>query len=153
MTGTIHKQVTVSVGDRSAEVDEPLAPLVQALWEADIDTYMSCQRHSISGKVWLGFTTGHDAERFLEIVVANSPARWGQVEQWYFGQYERTAQPLSSAEHALHPKDWEFHASVYVGPGEAGAPQYAVTVSVLFPRRDLTRVVAAFRLNATKVAD
>lgn len=38
-----HRQVTVTVGEWSADVDELLAPLIEALWVLGIRTIFSCQ--------------------------------------------------------------------------------------------------------------
>jgi hypothetical protein len=70
--GTEHKQVTVAWGGRRAEVDEELAPLILALWKADIDTWNSCQENR-PGIVWIQFPTTDDARRFLNRVAEYPP--------------------------------------------------------------------------------
>lgn len=110
----IHTQVTVSVGERRTEVDVRLAPLVAELWKADIDTSMSCERHLVTQKVWIGFSTAADAEQFLNIIATyGKPAKWARQTQWYFGEFEKTAMSLGDSGQATHPADWEFYASVY----------------------------------------
>ena len=41
---TFHKQVRVTVGNMSAEVDELLVPCIKKLWEHGLWTWVSCQQ-------------------------------------------------------------------------------------------------------------
>jgi hypothetical protein len=47
-----HKQVKIRLGSRAAEVDEGIADLILALWEAGIGTIMSCQEN-YPGVAWI----------------------------------------------------------------------------------------------------
>jgi hypothetical protein len=146
---SLHRQVAVAVGDRSADVDARIAPLVAELWRADIGTCMSCERHTATGKIWLAFETAEDAERFLALVVVGSDfSEWSRSEQWYFGQYEPSATLLPAGGHPAHPKGWEFHTTISddsLRPDAEGdgTPRFRVGVSVLIPRRDYRRVLSA----------
>ncbi|MFR9775369.1 hypothetical protein ACL02O_04830 [Micromonospora sp. MS34] len=55
MTGptNVHPVRTVRVGDRSADIDEMLAPLVEALWRNGFDTFTSCQDAGESNADWV----------------------------------------------------------------------------------------------------
>lgn len=158
---THHPQVLIRHGEWQSEVDAHIAPLVLELWKTDIATTASCQRHSISGKVWISFATATDAEDFMNIVLAPAAQTiptWERAEQWYFGQYEAVAAPLRYHPPPLtswptNPGDWEFHVSVadgaYYHPetGEAhdhpiAAPCITLGIAVLFPRRDYKTVLA-----------
>lgn len=69
-----HKTVWVKEGGTGAFIDEGIAPLVRELWKAGIHTDNSCQENQ-PGMVWLGFTTGDDAKKFLDIVADNKEER------------------------------------------------------------------------------
>src|SRR5215469_241505 len=62
-----HQQARVAWQGREAEVDEELAPLIQALWKAGIDTLLSCQENR-PGVAWICFPTARDAKNFLDAV-------------------------------------------------------------------------------------
>jgi hypothetical protein len=159
-----HRQTRIRHGDREADVDEKLAPLILELWRADISTMRSCQRHSGTRKVWITFAEAVGAEAFLNIVSgSNRDARrrkWARHESWYFGQYDPTAGPLpSDVASPLNPGGWEFHASVdddsLSDEGDKwvqDAPALRIEIAVLFPARDLERVTRAVRVwNARPV--
>ena len=146
------------VGERTAEVDARIAPLIEELWRADINTMLSCERHSVTGKVWISFPTSADAEAFLNAAVGGGrQTRWARAEMQYFGQYEPTAKPLGKLdeENRHHPAEWEFHAFVWdEALGTGGAPDFWIGIAVLFPRRDLKRVVERVRAwNAAHTAE
>lgn len=46
MTYPLHKQVRIRHGEREADVDEKIAPLITELWRAGINAAMSCQAWS-----------------------------------------------------------------------------------------------------------
>jgi len=73
---TGHIQQRVTVGDRSADIDSGLIPLVEALWQLDIDTTFSCEGTTAQGpdlpprgEPWgyLSFPTADDFTRFLDL--------------------------------------------------------------------------------------
>jgi hypothetical protein len=155
---THHKQVTVTVREWSAEVDEKLAPLIEELWQAGLGTLQSCQHHSVTGKAWISFPTANDAESFLNMVVGGGKQTgWARAEMQYFGQYEATAKPLGKydEESRHHPAEWEFHAFVWDEAfGNGGEPNFWIGIAVLFPRRDLKRVLERVRTwNARQTAE
>ncbi|ALG10776.1 hypothetical protein [Kibdelosporangium phytohabitans] len=51
-TTNVHPVRTIRVGDRSADIDEMLAPLVEALWRNGFDTFTSCQNAGESNADW-----------------------------------------------------------------------------------------------------
>ena len=145
-----HPQVVVTVGARTALVDAGLAPLIEQLWRAGIDTRQSCEAHSATGKVWISFPTATDAELFLNAVVSTDQTGWARAETWSFGQYESAAQPLPGStayEQGDHPAGWEFHAWVEDGAlGTGDAAEFWIGIAVLFPRHDLDQVLERVRL-------
>jgi hypothetical protein len=52
-TTNVHPVCTVRVGDRSADIDEMLAPLVEALWRNGFETFTSCQDAGESNADWV----------------------------------------------------------------------------------------------------
>lgn len=80
-----HRQVRVTVGNRSADIDARLAPLITELWRRDIDTYQSCEDELVTRKVWIGLSTHLDAERFLHAIFAgNRRPKWARYKAEYF---------------------------------------------------------------------
>jgi hypothetical protein len=154
---THHRQTRIRHGDREADVDEKLAPLILELWRADISTMRSCQRHSSTRKVWITFAEAVGAEAFLNIVFgSNRDARrrkWARRESWYFGQYDPDAGALPPhMAPPLNPGGWEFHASVdddsLSDDGDRwlqDTPAFRIEIALLFPARDLKRVTRAVR--------
>jgi hypothetical protein len=62
-----HQQVVVEVGDRKAQVDVGIAPLIRELWVADIDTCLSCQQDWL-GRIWIDFSSVEEMVSFLNVV-------------------------------------------------------------------------------------
>lgn len=63
---TVHKQVRLSVGDVSFDVDHEIVGFVAWLWRAGIRTRASCQNFDRSGRVWVVFDDKQSAERFAK---------------------------------------------------------------------------------------
>ena len=149
-----HQQVTVTVGEQSAEVDARLAPLIEELWKAGMQTWQSCERHVATKKVWINFVTAADAEAFLDVVVGGEGStKWSRAEYWYFGEYEPIATPMPAAvAEPHHPEGWEFHATAQdLRLGTGKPPAFCISIAVLFPRKDLKRVIE--RLQAWNAAN
>jgi hypothetical protein len=49
----VHPTVLVQVGDQSAEIDELLAPVIEAIWQAGLETFTCCQDLGESNASWL----------------------------------------------------------------------------------------------------
>lgn len=147
---TIHAQETVTVGDWTADVDVELAPLIRELWAAGWSTYASCQDHPGTGKVWIGFSESNHAAAFLNAVAIHQKSKkdslWQRANDWGFGFLEPTS---------VHNKggDWEYHLTVTDDSHDNaaskfvafGKPDFLLSVSVLFPRRDLSVVAERMR--------
>ncbi len=71
-----HRQVTVQVGDWQAEIDEGIAPLIQEIWRAGIETFMSCQQ-DFHGWIWIQFADVKNAVAFLNVVAPYEEATEG----------------------------------------------------------------------------
>ncbi|BCY11099.1 hypothetical protein [Actinoplanes sp. L3-i22] len=53
MTANVHPFQTVHVGTRRAEIDELLAPVIEAIWQHDLVTLTSCQDAGQSNADWV----------------------------------------------------------------------------------------------------
>lgn len=63
-----HKQARLNWNGKKYYVDEKIAPLILALWQAGIDTCSSCQESPLSREVRIEFNTLRDAKAFLNLV-------------------------------------------------------------------------------------
>jgi hypothetical protein len=100
--GSGHKQVRVSWGRRSALVDEAIAPLIEALWRAGLETVNSCADNR-SGTIRVQFGTAADASSFLRKV--------GKYEEGTGTLYHRLKphwRPPDGG--ARSAPDWEYQA-------------------------------------------
>jgi hypothetical protein len=64
-----HKQVPIALGERHANVDELIAPLILKLWSHGFDTASSCQERP-TGKAFVALTVPGDAERLYRFLVS-----------------------------------------------------------------------------------
>ena len=148
-----HPQVLVHVPDfEMAEIDEDLAPLIQALWRSGVRTYMSCQDNAPEGYAWICFPDAGEAERFMAIAIPRHQPEEGSIydrarnvwdfpgEPWLFAanvedeavEYEVDEDQDTMEEH--HP---------------TGVPEWRFHISVRFPRGDLAAVTAAVQQAVT----
>ena len=97
---TEHEQMLVKVDGQQALIDRGIAPLIEELWKADIDTYNSCEENQ-PGIMWIQFATVRDGERFLNIVT-----RYAEGSECL---YNRITQYWSSDE-ATEERFWDYHA-------------------------------------------
>ena len=52
MPSNLHPVRRVTVGDRTAEIDEDLAPIIEAIWRLGLDTWTCCQNQGESNADW-----------------------------------------------------------------------------------------------------
>ncbi len=135
---TVHPQVLLRVGDRTANVDAGIRPLIRELWRAGIDTTMSCQQDGY-GCVWVQLPPA-DAGRFLSIVVGTRPDDRGDLDP--NGIYNRITgsweldDPSAAWRLDAAPHDFAY----------AGMPaEIEIAVSVRFPPSDLDAVLDRLR--------
>ena len=89
-------------------MDEEIAPLILALWKADIYTVNSCQEN-MPGIAWVEFLTADDAAEFLNLVA--------EYEEGIDTLYNRITQRLRwEDDRAMSAPFWEY--AVY--PHDAG---------------------------------
>ena len=68
---TEHKQTAIHdpASDTMIEVDERIAPLLEAIWDCGIITCNSCQENK-PGIIWIEFLAAEDAEAFLTRIIS-----------------------------------------------------------------------------------
>lgn len=81
----MHKQVKITHGKMSAEVDEGIAELILEIWKHGIDTIMSCEENQ-QGTVWIDFLTVNDGERFLNLVGGRFPSKAKKPWETLYGR-------------------------------------------------------------------
>lgn len=127
-----HKTVIVEVGDHRAEIDEGIAPLITAIWEAGIVTMMSCQE-TAPGIAWIEFDSVDDLASFLNIVARYEPG----VDTLYNRiNYQLTGEMSAPLwEYQLNPMDINECDSY------EGATDIEFTVGVYFPTSDIPMIL------------
>jgi transcriptional regulator with XRE-family HTH domain len=140
-----HEKQTVRVGERVADIDVGIAPLIRELWVAGIGTFSSCQQDS-RGRIAVEFRSSVDAEKFLYIVARHAQ---GDNNLYWRIRGERRGEGTLPA--------WECFALVedlllndefvencakysYEPPDE-----FRVMISVRFPPQDLPIVLQRLR--------
>ena len=130
-----HDTVVVTVGDRSAEIDVELAPIIESLWRLGIDTRACCQdqtadlkRRFKNPRGYILFEATDDLRRFLELLDGTAIAehRWQNFD-WSDG----VGSPLVE----IPPIGWSYAINVRrPGPFRDGIE---IGASVKFPVGDI----------------
>lgn len=134
-----HKQVQVRVGGWEEDIDEVIAPLIEELWIAGIETTLSCQQDGY-GLVWVAFPDADNALTFLNIVARLE----GEEDKALYG---RVTDYLPNAwRYDLHVDD----LGEYLGPDgqtleHTGDVDIVFSVSIRFPAFDLPTVLDRLR--------
>lgn len=130
-----HDTVVVTVGDRRAEVDVELAPIIESLWGLGIDTRACCQdetanlkRRAKEPRGYILFETTDDLQRFLELLDGTAIAehRWQNFD-WSDG----VGSPLVE----IPPIGWSYGINVR-RPGPK-RDRIEIGASVKFPGGDI----------------
>jgi hypothetical protein len=136
-----HRVIRMPRRGVNVEIDIDIAPLIDAMWSADIATTNSCQEVR-PGWVWIEFRTAKDAERFLDVVAFK--------EEGVDSLYERICHGRLRADGTNPQGLWEYDVSIHncatdhtevkdSVAEEIGkrAASFVFNVSVRFPRTDL----------------
>lgn len=139
---TMHKQIRVCIGDREADIDEGIAPLIEELWKADIETFNSCQENK-PGIIWIQFASPEDASRSLDIVAqyedgVDTLYNRARIAWAPFDDKDMTA-PFW--EYAILPEDMamveEYDENEdLIEESHMGKPCFTFSVSIRFPVAD-----------------
>lgn len=143
--GADHRLVRMRHRGREIDVDEEMAPLIQELWRAGIETVACCQEGE-DGLAWIEFRQAGDAERFLNAVAV--------YEDGNASLYRRLSwlafTPDEEGGARLHPKSWRYWVRPVdetlqtEGPA-SNRPAFVLSLSVLFPREDLPILLGRMR--------
>jgi hypothetical protein len=142
-----HKTVTVRVGPWEAAMDELIAPLIEELWKAGIETTNSCQENQ-PGITWIAFATAADAVEFLNIV-AEYEEELDILYNRMCHDWDRESAPLSAPywEYEVHPVDLALcrvldPVEEAIDEWHTGCPDFGFTLSIRFPLCDLPVLTA-----------
>ena len=136
-----HETTTVTVGERSAQIDVELAGIIESLWKLGINTRACCQdqsaglkRHVAEPRGYILFQFTGDLQRFLELLQGTPIAehRWQNFE-WSDG----VGSPLVE----ITPIGWSYGINVRrPGPKRDGIE---IGASVKFPVEDIPLLESA----------
>jgi len=139
---TVHKQTAIldPASNMMIEVDEGIAPLLEAIWNCGIITCNSCQENR-PGIIWIEFLAAEDAEAFLTRVVSgldpiNSPA----ADNWL---YSRITGADGGWQYTAHPHDAREYIDEENGTMELNASESCgieLSISIRFPIGDYERL-------------
>ena len=130
------------------EVDADIAPLLQLLWLAGVNTIMSCQDtsgHDVSertGWVWIEFDTVKSLNRFLNIVVAGL-ADTDTGRELRSRMTDNT--PLRNSNNWTH---WVAVIDLSIEEPACYDTPILVSINTRFPRSDYPAVLAAVEATA-----
>lgn len=149
-----HKTTRITVGDKSADIDVEIAPLVKEIWKAGItDTYGSCQEGS-RGRVHIQFLGCEALCAFLNIVGNHTVANRGMCERMVHPYYDPDCFLPRKWWYRVTVDDWEVEAVTpetdpdapkpqegYITVRYNGIPDFVVISNVYFPKSDLPAVL------------
>ena len=139
---TEHKQVTVHDPTSNAmiEVDELMAPLLEAIWSFGLITCNSCQENKL-GVMWIEFLSAEDAEAFITRIVSGlDPINNPKADNWL---YSRIKGSSGGWQYAAHPHDVREYIDPECGTIELNASQscgFILSISIRFPKSDYERL-------------
>jgi hypothetical protein len=135
---TVHKQTAIldPASNMMIEVDEGIAPLLEAIWNCGIITCNSCQENR-PGIIWIEFLASEDAEAFLTRVVSGlDPINRPGAGNWL---YSRMTGGDGGWQYAAHPHDAREYFDEEGGSIELNALKpckIALSISVRIPAAD-----------------
>ena len=139
---TEHKQTVVlyPVSNTMIEVDEGIAPRLEAIWDCSIITCNSCQENK-PGIIWIEFFAAEDAEAFLTRVVSGlAPTSCPEADNWL---HTRITGADGSWQYTAHPHDAREYLDEEHGTIELNASQscaIALSISIRFPVGDYEKL-------------
>jgi hypothetical protein len=144
-----HHMVRVRVGEWEADIDEEIAPLIEEIWKADIDTANSCQENK-PGIVWIEFLSADDAASFLNIVAEYEEeidSLYNRIRHGWDSISGRLSAPFW--EYTIHPQDFALQQEVdeedCVDEWHEGIADFFFSVSIRFPRSDVPTLLERLR--------
>jgi hypothetical protein len=125
-------------------VDCDIAMLIQSLWKLGINIDDSCQNIG-SGCIWIQFSSGQDAIRFLTLVAEIRDLEGPEAAD---GLYFRMLNAEDGWDYEVGPWDvnLELNPAEQTG-GFTGPPDLVLPVGVKFPIADYFRILHLIRSN------
>ncbi|MEN6494310.1 MAG: hypothetical protein ABFD16_08460 [Thermoguttaceae bacterium] len=127
-----HRTVIVEVGDCKEAIDEALAPLITAIWQAGINTAMCCQE-TRPGIAWIEFESLDDLRDFVNIVA--------HYEDGVDTLYNRINYQMTGE---MSAPEWEYQLNLTdlnECNSHEGATDIEFTVGVYFPISDISVIL------------
>ncbi|NPV62509.1 MAG: hypothetical protein HPY61_07750 [Methanotrichaceae archaeon] len=144
---TLHRQIPVldPASSQMIEVDEGIAPLLQAIWRSRIATCNSCQENR-PGIIWIEFPRAEDAESFLTCIVSGlDSASCPEEDGWLYARMMGQAEGrYASWQYRAHPHDFREDVDWERGTVELKASEpcaIALSVSIRFPVQDYKKLL------------
>ena len=137
-----HRQAAIldPASNQVIEVDEGIAPLLQAIWNSGITTCNSCQENK-PGIIWIEFQAPGDAEAFLTRVISGlDPVNSPDAGDWL---YSRIIGANGGWHYTAHPHDAREYIDEEKGTMELNSSEscgIALSISIRFPVGDYERV-------------
>ena len=138
-----HKQATIldPTSNETIEVDEGLAPLLEAIWDFGIMTRNSCQENK-PGIIWIEFLTAKDLEAFLTCIISGlDPVGSSNAD----GQlYSRILGENGGWQYNVHPHDSREYIDEEKSMVELDTSEpcgIALSISIRFPVEDYERLL------------
>ena len=137
-----HKQTAIldPASNTMIEVDERIAPLLEAIWNCGIITCNSCQENK-PGIIWIEFLAAEDAEAFLTRVVSGlDPINSPDADNWL---YSRIKGLDGGWQYTAHPHDVREYIDEECGTVELNASQscgFTLSISIRFPVDDYEKL-------------
>jgi len=138
--GRRHAAVVVEVGPWREEIDEAIAPLIEAIWQAGIPTMMSCQETD-PGMAWIEFEELEHVQEFLNLVA--------DYEEGAATMYNRIAHDLITPPAATPMREYQLNPLDCGGNDESHRKDrdcaFIFSVGVYIPHADLPIVLDRLR--------
>jgi len=138
---TEHQETLLQVGDRQASIDLGIAPLIEEIWKAGIETLNSCEENR-PGIIWIDFYSSDDATRFVNIVACyeeGTHCLYNRIVQYWSANDEQTDDLFWTYD--IYPADLHLDQVVNeedksVEVSHQGLPWIEFSLSVRFPQKD-----------------
>jgi hypothetical protein len=141
-------------GDLDKAIDEAIVPLIQAMWEAGIKTYQSCQDMP-SGYVWIQFESSHDVEKFLNIIAKYETVSASLYTRMQHGYNSWPVPQVGQWQYVVVADDlWADEVDAKNGDGQETydcEPEFMLLIGVHFPQTDLPEVLRRLKRFNGKV--
>jgi hypothetical protein len=143
-----HKQVMIlnPALEHMIEVDEEIAPLLNAIWKLGIATCNSCQENQ-PGVIWIEFSRAEDAEAFLTSIVSGlDPINSPEAENWLYSRIigQNGAGQNGGWRYSAHPHDFRECIDEENNTLELSASEpcgIELSISIRFPVKDYERLL------------